>query len=227
MHPILFATNDFALLSYDFFLMSAILMGIYIYSRNSTKNTIPALYFFAIVPWALLGAGLMQWMIAPSKKIAFIFYGGVFFGLMASFVICRIKKFSLGSTLNAVVPAVALAHAIGRIGCFLNGCCFGKFCLLANSSFRHPTQLYESIFLVGLFFYLQKRLHSSNNNAARYALVYSLFRFFIEFLRDDPERGFLWSLSSSQYLSLLLFVWALLLDLKATKDHKQGHENPS
>jgi len=103
-------------------------------------------------------------------------------------------------TVDLLIPPLTVAHALGRIGCFLNGCCYGK-----NG---HPTQLYEMLALFGIFFLL-KRLERRNPSPGTilltYGLSYGVWRFFIEFLRaDNPLVA--WGLTVFQLISLAVIA---------------------
>ncbi|MGD9015546.1 MAG: prolipoprotein diacylglyceryl transferase, partial [Candidatus Omnitrophota bacterium] len=120
---------------------------------------------------------------------------------------------------DLVIPYVALAQAIGRIGCLLNGCCFG----LENSCFgiyfaSHqavliPTQLYSSLALLGIYVILrliQIRAHQKGSIFYLYLLLYCLWRFFIEFWRGD-SRIFMFNLSIFQIFSIVLFILSVIM----------------
>lgn len=115
--------------------------------------------------------------------------------------------------------SVAIAHAIGRIGCLMAGCCHGavtdSWIGMWQPGADHgrgarviPTQLLESIFLFELFFFLTYALFRSKvNGIAVYMTAYGFFRFVIEFVRaDDRGASFIGFLSPSQVWSVLLFV---------------------
>src|SRR5205823_217876 len=107
-----------------------------------------------------------------------------------------------------VVPLL-LAHGIGRVGCFLAGCCYG--CLVPGTALRHPVQLYESIFLLvmALLICRLERRHLTASLGA-YLVAYSGFRFFIEFLRADV-RGGTYGLTTSQWVSMPLFAVGMVM----------------
>ena len=114
---------------------------------------------------------------------------------------------------------IPLFHFFGRIGCFLGGCCFGIPCKIgctytmgpieqANGIARFPAQLLEALFNLCLFFllnYLYKKRKMENALLYVYLIIYAAGRFFIEFLRGDEYRGFLFGLSTSQIISILIF----------------------
>ena len=111
--------------------------------------------------------------------------------------------------------AITLGHALGRIGCFLDGCCYGKttgtaldmfFPVLEKSVL--PTQLYESVFLfvlTGILLFLVFKFDFKYTFIV-YLGSYSIWRFVIEFFRDDPRGGFISFVSPSQFWSILIWI---------------------
>ncbi len=106
--------------------------------------------------------------------------------------------------------AITLAHSLGRLGCFFVGCCHGiesKYGIYFESAEKKllPTQLYESIFLLLLFFviicmYIKKK----GSPTAVYLISYGVFRFLIEFIRGDERGELLPFISPSQFWSVAL-----------------------
>jgi len=148
-----------------------------------------------------------------------IFYGGLVGGLLAAFIILKkIPRYRY--LLDFVTPAIPLFHFFGRIGCFFAGCCFGiesSFGFIfhhsiveeANGVYRFPVQLLEAVINLLLFFTLDffRRKNIFNNNIIyMYLLFYSIARFFIEFMRGDAYRGFFIIFSTSQIISLIIFI---------------------
>jgi phosphatidylglycerol:prolipoprotein diacylglycerol transferase len=151
------------------------------------------------------------------------FYGGLILGMGSFYLINLILKTNNSIAFNMTVPSLIIGHAFGRIGCFLAGCCFGMptenyfgvtfpngsipFMHYGPNIMIHPVQLYESIFLFILFFYVIKFV-SFNKRTAFYCITYGIFRFFIEYLRGD-YRGVLIvnSLSPSQVISVILTLF--------------------
>lgn len=150
------------------------------------------------------------------------FYGGLFGGVggfLGTYFILK-KKTSLRiSDVIVVAPvSIVIAHAIGRIGCFLAGCCYGK----PTDSWIGidfpgigkviPTQLIEAIFLFVLFGVLLFLLLKYNfkYGFVIYAFAYSIFRFIIEFYRGD-DRGVAGVLAPSQIWCIILFAAAVPL----------------
>ena len=148
------------------------------------------------------------------------FIGGLIGGIVSflgGYAIFRKKyKARLMDIISIAPCCILIAHAFGRVGCFFAGCCYGK----PTDSFlgiefpgvhggpRHATQLYEAIFLFILFglCYLLYWKKNFKYNLSLYLIVYGIFRFLIEFLRDDARGQLLGIVSPSQFWSILMVV---------------------
>lgn len=164
-----------------------------------------------------------------------VFYGGLFGGIAVG-SIC-VKKMKLDKTLYSDVFAVCIPffHSFGRIGCFFNGCCYGiesRFGFVfteaeppgANGISRFPVQLLEALLLLILFsalFTIFIKGKESGRLLGIYLGSYAFLRFFIEFLRGDKYRGFIFGLSISQWISVLILA---VLFLKYLKKRKSFHK---
>ncbi len=163
-----------------------------------------------------------------------IFYGGFVASLVALFFFARKHRQPLALLLDFVVTSVPLAHALGRIGCFFNGCCFGcrteypvgiafpRYSLPWHSQYQrelidvnalaslpvHPVQLYEAAFnlaVYGLLVVLFRKRLPAGCLAALYLVLYGIGRFTLEVFRGDRgERLAVGSLSIGQFVSLLI-----------------------
>ena len=154
-----------------------------------------------------------------------VYFGGFLGGFIALAILIRYYKFSFWKVGDAFAPGVALGQFFGRQGCFSAGCCWGKETHLpwgvhfsdaghANTGvpvygpdgadlFLHPTQLYESFTMLAVFallFYLHGKKKFDGQILILYGLIYSVFRFLVEFVRDDP-RGDMFGLTSATGLS--------------------------
>lgn len=148
-----------------------------------------------------------------------------FLGGLATFVILiyyfvKSERKNILAILNLIIPGVILAHAIGRIGCFSVGCCYG---LPTDSIFGvyfpegtnpyadgirehiHPTQMYEAIFLFGLFFILKLK-YFKNNEFSYYLIFYGIFRFILEVFFRGDNRGLIFGIAPSAILSVVMFL---------------------
>ncbi len=154
-----------------------------------------------------------------------VFYGGLIGGFVTVALLMWRYKLNFWKVADAFAPAVALGQAFGRQGCFAAGCCWGKptdwfwgvhFGEAGNEYtgvpmygpdnsdlFLHPTQLIESFTMLavfGLLYWLHGKKKFDGQILIAYGIIYSIFRFSIEFLRDDP-RGDLFGLTSASGLS--------------------------
>lgn len=192
--------------------------------------------------FAYLLQNLYNFIRSPSSyhwEWTLTFYGGLLGGagwyLLGYALFLKKNDPSLLKKTAQIAPAcITLAHGFGRIGCFLNGCCYGvrtdafygvRFPGMDYSVV--PTNLFEAIYLfllAGLFLYLAFG-KESDLSMPLYLILYPLWRFFIEFARgDDVERGsFVPGLSPSQFWSILFFlggVVSLILVLRNRKKRK-------
>jgi len=178
------------------------------------------------------------------------FLGGLIGGI-ATFILLlkyffKDKEKDTRKILNTFITGVVLAHAFGRIGCLLAGCCYGipteSFLGIvfphghAHEAFPdtaiYPTQLFESLFLFALFFLLDNVKRLKGFEFESYLLGYGVWRFLIEFIRGD-NRGSLFGFitteynvfpTPSQYLSLLMIGLGIFLLYKRLYKQKNHEE---
>jgi phosphatidylglycerol:prolipoprotein diacylglycerol transferase len=158
------------------------------------------------------------------SRSGFVFYGGLILATIVTIWYLNRNKLSIGKIADVIAPSIAIGHAIGRIGCFLNGCCYGKQTTLPwgvmmagrdplDLTPLHPTQLYSSAGNLIIFFvltYLWKRRRFDGEIFLLYLILYSLMRFIIEFYRADNPY-ILFNLTLSQLLSIVIFIGALCI----------------
>jgi len=239
MHPLLLQLGPLPIRTYGFFIGIGFLLANSVVKslvgRTSLKlETVLDLVFWC-VSIGFVGARalyvltrLPEYLANPMDIWKFWEGGLVFFGgplVVIPFVTWYTlsRRIPLWTMLDIFTPALVIAHAFGRIGCFMAGCCYGKptdsifgirfHSPLIEPSLRgiplHPTQLYESfglgLLFVGLFFYSRKKLFEGQI-AALYLLIYPFFRIFIESFRGDSIRGFVFggALSTSQFISIFM-----------------------
>ena len=164
-----------------------------------------------------------------------VWYGGFLGGVIAGYLLMRRYQLPWWKTADAFAPGIAIGNFFGRQGCFAAGCCWGepttlpwgvKFSELGHQvtgvptdTYLHPTQLYESFAMLLVFFFLlwlHKRKRFSGQVILGYALLYSIIRFSIEFVRADPRGDILGlttltGLSTSQMISIVIAVLALIM----------------
>jgi len=209
----------------------AVLVCAYFLSKDAKRfgfdpDVILDLFFWLVVS-GIIGARLF-FIVAnitffidhPSEAImiqngGLSWQGGLILAIAVFFLFAKKKGLKPGRTLDLIAPYVALGQSIGRIGCFLNGCCFGKpvswgIYFPVHLDHLHPTQLYMSASMLLLFFILkqvQKRSQYEGQTFISYLIYASLIRFFIEFFRADHTTFY--GLSPYQQICILLTLGAL------------------
>ena len=151
----------------------------------------------------------------------FVVYGGIIGGIGVGYLYCKLKKLVFLKYFDLVMPSIAIAQGFGRVGCMFAGCCYGRetdswFHVIYHSSdfapngvALIPTQMVMAILNFAHFFilvFLIKKLVKHDGQIAGFYLVfYSIGRFFLEYLRNDP-RGNVDILSTSQFISLFILA---------------------
>ena len=243
MHPVLIRFGPLTIHTYGFLVAMGFLLGISLAVRQAKKEGIPAnkiidLGFYILLA-AIIGSRLFFILINASHYMknpldifkiwegGLVFYGGVLLAVPTA--IWYVKKNGLGiwKTADILAPSSAIAHALGRLGCFAAGCCYGKPAGSISWSVTftdpeslarigiplHPTQLYESAGeFINFLILITLRKYSQFNGQLfmTYLLLYSALRFTVEFFRGDVNRGFIiYNLSISQGISILIFLGAI------------------
>lgn len=252
MHPKLFDFGqvswwgysfDAFLPTYGFVLAAGFLLALRLAAARGKKAGIETqlvldLGLYILIS-ALLGAKLLllivDWQHYRHAPLSLLRSGGVFYGgLVAAVAISlwffRKHRLPAWQMTDIMAPAVAFGHAVGRLGCFSAGCCYGKPTPLpwgvtfTNEYARqvsgvplgislHPTQLYEAtaellIFLALLLLSGRKRF--DGQIFWTYVALYAVVRFIIEFFRGD-QRGFVFdgALSTSQFIGILMLATSM------------------
>lgn len=225
MHPILLKAGVFTFYSYGFMValgfLFAILLAIKIAKRvNIDAEKILDASLFALIG-AIIGARtayvIFYWYELKSPWEAFmvwhgglVFYGGLVAAILAVILAAKMLKLNALDMLDVAAPATALGYALGRIGCFLNGCCYGGPCSLPWAV--HPTQIYSSLAGLIMLALLLQVFYKRKFPGQVFALgitAYSIYRFIIEYFRVNP--AVFMGLNSAQIFSLLLFVTGSVL----------------
>jgi phosphatidylglycerol:prolipoprotein diacylglycerol transferase len=246
---------------YTLMLSIAILAGIYWTLRQAEEFGLNTQKVFraclVMIVAALISArfyGVLQhityykqqpWEVFQYWKGDLASYGALIGGFVAALVAARWQKLPLARLLDCCAPSVALVIAFGRIGCLLNGCCYGKVShlpwalrfpegsdpyadhlqkgLIAPGELSlpvHPTQLYEAIYALLLFFILFRYRKNQRSGGKAFAILFILYplgRFLNEFLRGD-DRGFVFSLSLPQVFSIASIILAVSFLIMRNKE---------
>lgn len=178
------------------------------------------------------------WHWARLFEAGYVFYGGVIGGIVIPWIFATRRGLpDKGGIGDYAVPGLLFGTFIGRIGCFLGGCCYGRETDVpwavhfpagheSHGAAIHPVQLYDSAFgLVGFiaFLLLWKRRRFGGELFCAYVVAYALFRFCTEMLRADADRG-LWlgGVSTSQLVALAMIPPTVLVWRRALRLVRAG-----
>lgn len=243
MYPILVKLGPVTLYSYGVMLAVAFLVSLGL-ARRAARRLPPALRAISaeqladLITLSLLGGivggrlfyVMLSWKVfveSPAELLAIwhgglVWYGGFLGGVLAAWLYVRAQRLRFLRVGDQVVPFLALGHAIGRIGCFLNGCCFGDptnaWCGVVfpgASTPVLPTQLFEALGLFVLFLILRRlqepaMLRRPGRLLGWYVAGYAGWRFLLEFIRGDQTPWWM-GLTLQQLISLILLVVGLSL----------------
>ena len=227
--PVLFRIGNTEFSTYSFFILLGIIVAALIYFYEAKKANQVNEFSFLIAVGAFVGSTfgskllelLMNIDRLQSKNDLLVFLisgrtiiGGLIGGTLGVWITKSIMRIKAKRG-NLFAPAVAMGVAVGRIGCFFNGCCFGKPTNLpwgvdfGDGLMRHPTMIYESLFMLTMFFVL-KLCFNTRTIAPGYLfkilmIAYFSFRFLIEFIR--VERVAFIGLTYFQMISFLVLIY--------------------
>ena len=196
MHPLICKIGPFTVYSYGVMMALAVVVCARLLSKDAVKLKLKPEIVFDLVFWVvcagILGARIFYvflnldyfWKnpveIIQIQNGGLAWQGGLVAGMTTGIFYIRKHSLPLGKTLDLAAPYIALGHAIGRIGCFLNGCCYGKevswgIYFPIYHARLHPTQLYESVSLFFIFLILTG-LNRNSFNEQRPELTTNIFR---------------------------------------------------
>jgi phosphatidylglycerol---prolipoprotein diacylglyceryl transferase len=257
VHPIAFQFGPLTIHWYGVMMALAFLAGLWTASRRARQDNIPGEKIADLVFWIMV-AGLIgartvyvttywsEFAHQPFTEIfmiqhgGLVYYGCVIGGTMAYLFFVRWKKLPGWKLADILAPSLALGNAIGRFGCLLNGCCYGRVCQLpwairfpnqsaawqqhfqaglvgrGDSSLPvHPTEIYDALlnFVLYLFLaWLFRRKKFDGQVFAVYLIGYAAFRSLVELFRGDyPPDHIHNGLTSAQLVSIPIFLAGLAL----------------
>lgn len=247
MHPILFSIGHITIYSYGIMFATAFVTGIYLAQKKASSEGIDAKVIIDIGIYllisSLIGARLfyvmdnLEWFIEHPIEIVFsrtgfVFYGGFIFAALTMIYYLRRQKLPVLKVADIFAPSIAIGEAIGRIGCFLHGCCYGHPTHLSFGVYFpedapatqffgnvavHPSQIYLSGANIIIFVILSIIKPGFNGKIfSIYLILHALFRFGIEYLRGDSASVFLW-FNGAQLISVFLLLCGVGLWIQAKK----------
>jgi phosphatidylglycerol:prolipoprotein diacylglycerol transferase len=260
VHPILFQLGSFTVYSYGVLVATGVFLGVWLASHDAARvglsprkiwnfgiygilvALLTSKLWLILSAWSYYAANPHEIVGSSTLQSGGTFYGGLLGGILWTIFYTRQEKMPLLATLDVCAAPLALGHAIGRVGCFMAGCCFGKPTSLPwgvtftsdiaarisgtplNVSL-HPTQLYEAgaEFLNFAFLYsIGRRWRVPGQSIGAYLALYGIERGLLEFLRDDPGRTPLFhnTISLMQIVSLMMVFAGLVLWSRGLRDVK-------
>jgi len=239
------------------------LAGLWTASRRGLREGVTAETIIDLGPWLIVGAILgartlyvvSYWHEAfEGKPLAEIFmvwkgglvyYGGLVGAALACILYVRRGKLPLWKVADILAPSIALGSVFGRIGCLLNGCCYGRACSLpwaihfpADNPLNpptwpvHPTEIYDALLnliLYGGLVWLYRRKKLDGQVFGAYLVGYAVFRSFVELFRGDypPQQHYLggWVTPGQMTSVPILVAGLLVLGLRSRPAIKRGIES--
>ncbi len=213
MYPILLEIGRITVYSYGFMLALGVGVSLILIMRKARKEGIDEeavldltiitvlsgligarLFYVFFYDWDYYRLNLLQ--ILDFRNEGLVWYGAFILGAAAALLYMRIKRLSFWRMFDLFAPYLALGYAFGRIGCFLNGCCFGTPTTLPWGVVfpgldlvpRHPAQLYSALLSLGLCAFLLRlypRRRFDGQVFLAYVIGYALLRFGVEFVREN------------------------------------------
>ncbi len=157
-----------------------------------------------------------------------VYYGGLIGAMISAFGYLYWKKLPVWKIADILAPSIALGSVFGRIGCLLNGCCYGRACDLpwaihfpadheTHGAGVHPTEIYDALLNLILYVFLAwlfRRKKFDGQIFATYLIIYAVFRSIAEYFRGDyPADHVHAGLTSAQLVSVPIFVTGIILAL--------------
>jgi len=230
LHPVLIKIGSISVYSYGFILAVAFIVSFFIAISEAKRKSISLDVVYDLTLAAMIGGVVgarifyviahLDYFFEHLLKIfviqdgGLVFYGGLVGGTLAVFLVISLKKLVTSKVADMVAPCLALGGAIGRIGCFLNGCCYGKpsnvFWVVKFPGLpyaRHPTQIYDLLYnliIFGIIWNFRKKTDKDGMIFWIYLFLYSTGRFIVEFFRVTKIVSL--GLTGAQLISLGIFL---------------------
>jgi len=239
VHPIAFEIGSYPVHWYGVMMAVAFLAGLWTASRRGLRDGIAPEKILDIGPWLIVGtivgartvyvvtywqesfAGHSLWEIFMIQHGGLVFYGGLIGATLAGILYSRLKKLPVWKMADIVAPSIALGYVFGRIGCLLNGCCYGRACDLpwaihfppGHETYPHgvhPTEIYDSLLNLVLYLglaWLYRRKRFDGQVFAAYLMCYAVTRSIVEAFRGDYTPSHLhFGLTPAHLISIATFT---------------------
>lgn len=250
MDPILFSFGKLTVTWYGSLVALGFIAALWTAGRRSVLVGISPEKVADVGPWLIIGTiigarlvyvisypqsfrGEPFWHVFAIWKGGLVFYGGLFGASAACILFCYRNKIPLWRFADVLAPSVALGHAIGRLGCLMNGCCYGQACSLPwaikfpvghethpvghDAIPVHPTQIYESLLNLGLYlglaWFFRKRRQFEGQVFSIYLMGYAIVRSTVEMFRGDYPKDYYiggW-MTPAHKVSIVIFIAGIAL----------------
>jgi phosphatidylglycerol:prolipoprotein diacylglycerol transferase len=248
VHPIAFQLGSLTITWYGVMVATAFLVGLWTASKRALTSGISSEKVLDLGPWLIVGTILgaralyvfsywrEQFAGQPFTEVfmvwkgGLVYYGGLIGATAAGVIYARLKALPLWKLADVVAPSIALGCVFGRIGCLLNGCCYGRECHWpwaihfppGHQTYPHgvhPTQIYDSLLNLLLYLglaWLYRRKRFDGEVFAAYLIGYAVFRSLVEMFRGDYPQYYLggWATPAQlvSFVSLIVGValWLVL-----------------
>jgi phosphatidylglycerol---prolipoprotein diacylglyceryl transferase len=249
VHPIAFKLGTLSVHWYGILVAVGFLAGLWTASRRAPRHGLKPEHVGDSGPWLILGAligarglyvtsywqetfaGQPWWEIFMVQRGGLVFYGGFIGACVALIIYSRLRRVALWKLADALAPSIALGYVFGRMGCLMNGCCYGRQCDLpwaityprgvipgqAESAVPvHPSQIYDSLLnlaLYGFLAWLYRRKKFDGQIFAAYLICYALIRSLVERFRGDYTAAHIYGgfLTPAQLISIAILAAGLVL----------------
>jgi len=244
VHPIAIQLGSLTIHWYGVMMAVAFLAGLWTATRRARLVNISGERIADIVIWLLVGAILgarfvyvatywkEEFADQPFSEIfmiqhgGLVYYGGLIGATIAGIIYLHWKKLPLWQTADVLAPSIALGSVFGRIGCLLNGCCYGRACSApwaihfpaehpTGGAPVHPTEIYDALLNLILYFglaWLFQHKKFQGQIFATYLIGYAICRSIVEYFRGDYSNlHYHLGLTPAQWVSVPIFVAGLFL----------------
>ena len=252
MYPIIAKLGPVTIYSYGMMVAIAFLFGIYIAKVEAIRKGIKIDLVYDLVFYLVIGSliGARVYYLAFFSPSSFItdpvsilkvwqgglaIHGAILGGMLTGFLFSKFHKISFWKLADLIAPSIMLGQTIGRIGCFLNGCCYGvptesifgvRFPegslpnIVYSGLSVHPTQLYELILnLIGfsVLWSIRRKIRFNGGLFLLYLMIYNCIRIFVSSLRGDSLYIWASNIKIAQIASSAIFIIALAIFINKQK----------
>ncbi len=257
MHPTAFNLGSLTVTWYGVMVAVAFFVGLWLATRRARHSEIAPQHVADLGPWLILGAiagaramyvvmfwredfaGKPLWEVFMIRHGGLVFYGGLIGAVLATWLFILLKKLPTWKMADLLAPSIPLGYAIGRIGCLLNGCCYGRATDVpwairfpvdlhpTQGALVHPTQIYDSVCGLGLYFalaWLYRHRKFDGQVFGIFLISYAGCRTLVEFFRGDYAHDkFIGPLTPGQAWSIVVFFCGAVLLVVLDRRRYQLH----